>query len=157
MFFFSKIVLFTRQCRKIRNGLTVHCWQDKTARALCVLVDQGYIQSHRIRNSYCFYTITMVMRMHFHYTFTRTLPIFDVGECVLCSVCVGTFQLTGNLFQIMVFCLLSAVYFKSSSMMNSIWLARERLDKNRELPRFLKRKKPKYCRIIRDWHHSKIL
>ena len=51
----------------------------------CMLDNQGYRHTLRIRNTYCFSTATMVTRTQLHITFIRTLPVLfkicrDFGE-----------------------------------------------------------------------------
>ena len=70
-----KIVPFMTECGKIWYGQTVHRRQYNTAHAHCMLDNQGYRRTLRIRNTSCFLHGKMVTRTRLNVTFIHTLPV----------------------------------------------------------------------------------
>ena len=58
---------------------------DSMAHVHCMMDDYGY--RHRLCNTYCFHTATMVARTHLIVTFIRTVPVLF---CITFHLVLGT-------------------------------------------------------------------
>ena len=96
-FFFCENRALMRKgyCRKIWYSKTGHRWQFNTAHAHCVLDTWGYKHALRICNTYCFSTVTVVMRTRLNVTLYVHCPsCFFSPQNVSCSSCVSFSQST---------------------------------------------------------------
>jgi hypothetical protein len=79
-FYFSKIVPFMRYCG-IKYCRAGQATDDNMAHAHCVLDTKGYKYTHRLCNTHCFSTATMVVRRSLNGTlYVHCLPCFAMDS-----------------------------------------------------------------------------